>query len=145
MLKPSLVREIDIPATGENTPDAVALAAVVDHCARAPTPPTTAGLIQAFAGSEFEGTLAAAAASAEEHAITPELAESQLREGVARFRQQDEQRRLAALLAQPLESLSAEQRELIATRLGSGRPARDPVSEPQSPSPSPTRGSGSGT
>ncbi|MFO1282722.1 MAG: DNA primase [Burkholderiales bacterium] len=141
VLKPSLVREIDIPATGENTPDAVALAAVVDHCARAPTPPTTAALIQAFAGSEHEGTLAAAAASAEEHAVTPELAESQLREGVARFRQQDEQRRLAALLAQPLESLTAEQRDLIATRLGTGRPIRDPVSEP----PTSARGPGSGS
>ena len=121
LLKPSLVREIDIPATGETTPDAAALAAVVDQCARSDVAPTTAGLLQAFAGTEFEGALAAAVASAEEHAITPELAESQLREGVARFREQDEQRRIAALLALPLDQLTPEQRDLIARRLGSGR------------------------
>ena len=123
LLKPSLVREIDIPATGETTPDAAALAAVVDQCARSDVAPTTAGLLQAFAGTEFEGALAAAVASAEEHAITPELAESQLREGVARFREQDEQRRIAALLALPLDQLTPEQRDLIARRLGSGRVA----------------------
>ena len=37
--------------------------------------------------------------------------------------------------------LTAEQRDLIATRLGTGRPIRDPVSEP----PTSARGPGSGS
>ena len=84
---------------------------------------TTPALIQAFAGTEHEPALSAALASAEDHGITAEQAETHLREGVARLREQDEQRRLAALLATPLDELTAEQRELIARRLGAGRPA----------------------
>ena len=123
LLQPSVVRDVDIPATGENSPDAAALAAVVEHCARAEAGLTTPGLIQAFAGTEHEAALVAALASAEDHGITVEQAETHLREGVERWRDQDEQRRLAALLATPLDQLTPEQRELLARRLGSGRTA----------------------
>ena len=123
LLRPSIVREVDVPATDENSPDAAALAAVVEHCAHAEAGITTPALIQAFAGTEHEPALSAALASAEDHGITAEQAETHLREGVARLRDQDEQRRLAALLATPLDELTAEQRELIARRLGAGRPA----------------------
>lgn len=121
LLQPSVVREIDIPATGENTPDAAALEAVVGHCARAGAGITTPGLIQAFAGTEHEATLVSALASSEDHGISADQAETHLRDGVARLREQDEQRRLAALLTLPVDQLTAEQRDLISRRLGAGR------------------------
>jgi DNA primase len=121
LLQPSIVRDIDIPATGENSPDAAALAAVVEHCASAQAGITTPALIQAFSGTEHEATLVAVLAAAEDHGLTAEQAETQLREGVERWREQEEQRQLAALLATPLDQLTAEQRELIARRLGAGR------------------------
>ncbi|MEO8487444.1 MAG: DNA primase [Betaproteobacteria bacterium] len=129
LLQPSIVRVVDIPATGENTPDAAALAAVVEHCARSGGPVTTPGVLHAFEGSEHEGTIVAALATAEDQGLTPEEAETQLREGVARWREQDEQRRLTLLTALPLDQLTAEQRELIASRLGTGRlPAKGTTS-----------------
>ena len=82
---------------------------------------TTPALIQAFSGTEHEATLVAVLAAAEDHGLTAEQAETQLREGVERWREQEEQRQLAALLATPLDQLTAEQRELIARRLGAGR------------------------
>ena len=60
LLRPSIVREVDIPATGENAPDAAALAAVVEHCAQAEAGITTPGIVQAFTGSEHEGAITAA-------------------------------------------------------------------------------------
>ena len=80
-----------------------------------------AALIQAFSGTEHEATLVAVLASAEDHGLTPEQVETHLREGVGRWREQEEQRRLAALLATPLDQLTAEQRDLIVRRLGAGR------------------------
>jgi hypothetical protein len=79
--------------------------------------------VQAFADSEHEQAIASALASAEDSGLTAEQAQTHLREGVARWREQDEQRKLAALTALPLDELTAEQREAIASRLGSGRPA----------------------
>ena len=123
LLQPSIVRDVDIPVTGENTPDAAALAAVVEHCVHADGGITTPGVVQAFADSEHEQAIASALASAEDSGLTAEQAQTHLREGVARWREQDEQRKLAALTALPLDELTAEQREAIASRLGSGRPA----------------------
>ena len=51
LLQPSVVREVDIPPTGENTPDAAALAAVVEHCASADGEVTAAGIVQTFVGT----------------------------------------------------------------------------------------------
>ena len=123
LLQPSIVRDVDIPATGENSPDAAALAAVVEHCAHAEGTITTPGVVQAFADTEHEPAIVAALASAEDSALTPEQAATHLREGVARWREQDEQRKLGALTALPLDELTAEQRDALANRLGAGRPA----------------------
>jgi len=129
LLQPSIVRDIDVPSTGENSPDAAALSAVLEHCAGTPGDLSTPGLIQAFVGTEHEGTLAAALAAAEDHDITPEQAAVHLREGVERWRVQEEQRRIAALLATPLDQLTPEQREVLRHRMGAGRlPPKGPVS-----------------
>ena len=61
--------------------------------------------------------------SAEDQGLSAEQAETQLREGVSRWREQDEQRKLQALTTLPLDQLTAEQRELLARRLGAGRAA----------------------
>jgi len=125
LLEPALVREVDIPATGEASADAAALAAVVEHCARADPGIATAAIVQAFAGSDHEGTIADALAAAGDHGIDSALARSQLVEGVARLAEQLEQRQIAALLSTPLDQLTTEQKALIAGRMGSGRtPAR---------------------
>ena len=125
LLEPALVREVDIPATGEASADAAALAAVVEHCAQADPGIATAAIVQAFAGSDHEGTIAEALAAAGDHGIDSALARSQLVEGVARLAEQLEQRQIAALLSTPLDQLTAEQKALIAGRMGSGRtPAR---------------------
>jgi len=121
LLQPSIVRDVDVPATGENSPDAAALAAVVEYCARAEGTITTPGVVQAFADSEHEAAIAATLASAEDSGLTPEQAETHLREGVMRWREQDEQRKLEALTTLPLDQLTAEQREAISHRLGAGR------------------------
>jgi hypothetical protein len=123
LLQPSIVRDVDIPPTGENTPDAAALAAVVEHCAHATGEVTAAGIIQAFAGTEHEGAIASALASTEDQDLSVDQAMTMLREGVERWREQDEQRRLQALTTLPLDELTPEQRELIQSRLGAGRTA----------------------
>ena len=99
----------------------MALAAVVEYCARAEGTITTPGVVQAFADSEHEAAIAATLASAEDSGLTPEQAETHLREGVMRWREQDEQRKLEALTTLPLDQLTAEQREAISHRLGAGR------------------------
>ena len=123
LLQPSVVRDVDIPPTGENTPDAAALAAVVEHCAGAAGEVTAAGIVQTFMGTEHESSIASALASTEDQDLSVEQAGSILRDGVARWREQDEQRRLQALTTLPLEELTPEQRELIQNRLGAGRTA----------------------
>jgi len=123
LLQPSVVREVDIPPTGENTPDAAALAAVVEHCASADGEVTAAGIVQTFVGTEHEGVIASALASTEDQELSVEQAGTILRDGLARWRDQDEQRQLQALTTLPLDELTPEQRELIQRRLGTGRTA----------------------
>ncbi len=125
LLQPSIVREVDIPPAGENSPDAAALAAVVAWCAGAGESITTAGLVQAFDGTEHEGALVAALASAEDQGITEEQAATLLRDGVERWREQEEQRRIAALLSTPLDQLTTEQKDLVRRRMGTGRIPKD--------------------
>ncbi|HQU49794.1 MAG TPA: DNA primase [Casimicrobiaceae bacterium] len=126
LLQPSIVRDVDIPPAGENSPDAAALAAVVAWCAGAGATITTAGIMQAFEGSEHDAALVAALASAEDQGISPEQAATHLREGVERWRAQEEQRQIASLLATPLDQLTAEQKDLVRRRMGAlGRVPKD--------------------
>ena len=123
LLRPSIVRDVDVPVTGESSPDAIALAAVVEHCARAESEVTTAGVVQAFTGTEHESAIAAALASAEDQGVSVEQAETALRHGLARWIEQEEQRQMQSLINRPLDELTPEQRDLLSRRLGSGRVA----------------------
>jgi hypothetical protein len=123
LLQPSVVRDVDIPPTGENSPDAAALAAVVEHCASAGGNVTAAGIMQTFTGTEHEGAITAALTSTEDQDLSIEQAGTILHDGLARWREQDEQRTLQALTTLPLDELTPEQRELLQRRLGTGRNA----------------------
>jgi hypothetical protein len=74
-------------------------------------------------GTEHEGAIAAALASTEDQDLSVEQAGTILRDGLARWREQDEQRTLQALTTLPLDELTPEQRELLQSRLGTGRNA----------------------
>ena len=70
-------------------------------------------MIQHFADTDHAGLLADVLASASDQALSAEQAETQLLAAAERWRQADEQRALQALLRQPLEQLTAEERESL--------------------------------
>jgi DNA primase len=90
LLLPDLARGLDLPPEAEATPDAAALRAVVDYCSAAPGELTAAGIVQTFSDSPHELAIAGALASAEDQALTPELAGERLRAGIHRYWQQAE-------------------------------------------------------
>ncbi|MEO8345515.1 MAG: DNA primase [Betaproteobacteria bacterium] len=88
LLSPSLVRSLEFPRPDDGTPDCMALVALVDHCATAEGELTSAGILQHFVDSPHEALLASVLAMAEDHALTSELAEAQVREGLESWWQQ---------------------------------------------------------
>ncbi|MDQ2916360.1 MAG: DNA primase [Pseudomonadota bacterium] len=117
VLEPSLARRHDLPAVDESGPETAAWNAVLDHCKTAPGEPTTASVVQYFAGSDHAGALAGVLASAADQALSPEQVEVQVLAAAARLRRAEDQRSLRAMLSQPLEALTAEERETLTQRL----------------------------
>ena len=87
--------------------------ALLDHCCAAAGELTTAGVIQHFAGSLHAEVYAAALASAADHGLSPEQAQTQVLAAAERWRRQEDRRGLQTLLAQPLERLTPEERESL--------------------------------
>ena len=116
LLEPSLAARHDLPVPDEPGPEAAALRALVEHCV-APGQPTTASVIQHFAGTEHAGVMAEVIASAADQALTAEQAETQVVAAAERWREAEAQRALQGLLRQPLEQLSAEDRQALARGL----------------------------
>jgi DNA primase len=93
LLQPELARSgteggalsVGFPEPRGGTPEEAALSELIAYCVGSEVPLTTAGVMQYFAQSPHEPLLAAALASAEDHAITPELAAVHLSDGVARY------------------------------------------------------------
>jgi len=93
LLQPELARSrsgngalsVGFPEPRGGTPEEAALSELIAYCVGSEGPLTTAGVMQYFAQSPHEPLLAAALASAEDHAITPELAAVHLSDGVARY------------------------------------------------------------
>ena len=85
LLQPGLVASINVPRPDAGTAEGAALAALVDHCAAASTPPTTPALIQRFADTPHAAVLAEALAAAEDHCLDSEHVAEHLRAGVARY------------------------------------------------------------
>ena len=65
-----------------------ALVALVDHCATAAGELSAAGVLQYFAGSPHEAILASVLAKAEDHALTLEMTEANVRKGLENWWQQ---------------------------------------------------------
>ncbi|HQR11993.1 MAG TPA: DNA primase [Casimicrobiaceae bacterium] len=82
LLHPALARTLEFPRPDDGTPDGATLVALVDHCAAAEGELTSAGILQSFADSPHEPVLASVLAMAEDHGLTTELAEAQVREGL---------------------------------------------------------------
>ena len=111
LLEPSLGRRHALPRPDDRGPEASAFVALADYCAAAEGAPTTAAVIQHFAGTEHAAVLAEVLASAADQALSPEQAETQLIAAAERWRRASEQRALQALLRQPLDTLTAEERQ----------------------------------
>ena len=88
LLQPALARTLEFPRPEDATPDGATLVALVDHCATAEGELTAAGILQHFADSPHEAVLASVLAMAEDHGLTVDLAEAQLREALERWWQQ---------------------------------------------------------
>ena len=79
--------------------------------------PTTAGVIQHFADTEHAGVMAEIVAAAADQALTSEQAEMQVVAAAERWREAEAQRALQSLLRRPLEQLTAEDRQALASGL----------------------------
>ncbi len=115
LLQPSLAMTVDIPQPDDGTPEGAALAAVIEACARSPM--TTPGVIQRFLGTPHEHVIVAALAATDEREISPEEAETVIRDGVAKWIIRSDARETDRLLATPLEKMSAEERDAMRQRL----------------------------
>ena len=113
LLEPSLARRHDLPPSDGHGPEAAAWSALVEHCRTTPGDATTASVIQHFAGSDHEGVLAELLASAADQELSAEQAETQVLAAAERWRRADAQRVLQTLMRQPLDQLSAEERESL--------------------------------
>ena len=85
LLNPELARTVRMPRPQEGTPEAAALAAVLDYCERTQGPLGTPAVMQRFTGSEHEQTIAEALATAEDQGLTADQAAQELEAGVARY------------------------------------------------------------
>nr|MCU0254553.1 DNA primase [Acidobacteriota bacterium] len=85
LLQPELARELVLPPAANDSEEAAALHALIDHCRDCAPPLTTAALMQAFGASEHERVFAAALATATDHGLTLAQAQTALGEGVARL------------------------------------------------------------
>jgi hypothetical protein len=78
---------------------------------------TTPGVIQRFLGTPHEHVIVAALAATDEREISPEEAETVIRDGVAKWIIRSDARETDRLLATPLEKMSAEERDAMRQRL----------------------------
>jgi DNA primase len=89
LLHPALGKTLEFPQPEERTPDAEALTALVRHCAAAATDaPSTAAVLQAFAGTPHGDIFASILAAVDEELLDDAALESEMKEGLARWWQQ---------------------------------------------------------
>ncbi|MGE5088976.1 MAG: toprim domain-containing protein, partial [Candidatus Levyibacteriota bacterium] len=113
LLEPDLARRHALPQPGTDAPEAAALGALIAHCRDAQGELTTAGVIQHFTGSPHAEVFANALASAADHGLSAEQAETQVLAAAERWRQQEDRRGLTALLARPFADLTDGERESL--------------------------------
>ncbi len=88
LLCPALGKALEFPQPEERTPDAAALTALVRHCTAATDVPTTAAVLQAFAGTPHAEVFASILAAMEEEPLDDAALESEMKEGLSRWWQQ---------------------------------------------------------
>jgi len=88
LLLPSLARTLEFPQPEERSPDAAALTALVRHCATLGDAPTTAGVLQAFAGTPHADVFASILAALDEEPLDDAALESEMKDGLSRWWQQ---------------------------------------------------------
>ncbi len=114
LLCPELVRSLALPRPDDGTPEGAALAALADFVHGSEEPLTTQGFMQHFAGTPHDAILAGILATAQDHALNPVQAKTQLTAAIEGWRVRDEARVAEALLAsRRLEDLTPEQREIV--------------------------------
>ena len=114
VLEPALARRHDLPRVDEPGPEAAAWNAVLDHCLHESGEPSTASIVQHFAGTAHGELIAQVLASAADQAIGADQVEVDVLAAVGKLRQAEDQRAVTALLSQPLATLTAAQREMLA-------------------------------
>ena len=122
--EPELAKTVELPRPEGTDADAAALVALVDFCAEASAPLTTAGVMQHFAGSPHEAVLVAALTAAEIEGLSGDAVETQLLDGVRHYWSVLQKR--SGVTSPPPADLSPEeterarQRRLLRTRLNGG-------------------------
>jgi DNA primase len=125
VLEPSLARRHDLPNADTPGPEAATWNAVLSHCREATGEPTTAGLVQHFAGTAHEPALADVLASATDQALPADQVEVHVLAAAEKLRREAAQRAMDAMLAKPLATLTAAEREALSQRLKAGQRPRD--------------------
>ncbi|HEX7327620.1 MAG TPA: DNA primase [Casimicrobiaceae bacterium] len=117
LVAPDVARRHDLPRVPDPGPEAEALGALIDHCRATEGELTTAGVIQQFAGTQHAEVFATVLAAALDQQISGAQAEVQVLAAAERWREREHQHGLKALLAQPLDRLSADERRSLAEGL----------------------------
>ena len=117
LVAPDVARRHDLPRVPDPGPEAEALGALIDHCRATEGELTTAGVIQQFAGTQHAEVFATVLAAALDQQISGAQAEIQVLAAAERWRERERQHGLKALLAQPLDRLSVDERRSLAEGL----------------------------
>jgi len=85
LLLPALARSLEFPSPDTRTPESAALTALVEHCAESERPPTTAYVLQAFAGTSHADLFASILSDLPNEPLEDDAIEAEMREGLTRW------------------------------------------------------------
>jgi len=127
LLKPALAKALPFPRPDETNPESSTLTALVALCAEADGDLTTARVLEAMAGTPHAEVLASVLATAEDHHLTEDAIEAEVRDGLARWWQQARRSGMpapagSAADAAPEESKRVQQLEYVRQRMAERAP-----------------------
>ena len=130
LLKPALAKALPFPRPDESSPEAATLTALVALCAESDGELTTARVLEAMADTPHAEVLASVLATAEDHHLTEEAIEAEVRDGLARWWQQARRSGMptpagSAADVAPEESKRLQQLEYVRQRMAERVPADD--------------------
>jgi len=126
LVEPGLARKVAVPRPEGTDAESLALASLVEFCARGEGPISTPGVMQHFAASPHETVLVAALTAAENEGLSGEAVETQLLDGVRHYWVLRQKRSgmtedaAPGIDLAPEEAERARQRRLVQSRLGGG-------------------------